>query len=156
MPTDSGPGSYKSSDAPADLREFFAWTGRSEDDFPTKGEVMENLWGEIPLGYGDSPEVAEAHRVTIGQYLSQLQLESGSPVDNLAWKKRTFQRRMRDVNRTSRAMWLYELRQLVENESLTPRSDAPWAEAEFPPLLLYVEDVPPVDLPQGFKGVSAR
>lgn len=146
------PPRYESADADLHLKEFIAWTGRSDDEIPSKGEVIEYLWGEIPLRYGDSPEVAEEHRVTIGQYLSRINRETAALIDNVAWDKRTFQRRMRDVNRISRAIWLAELRQLVRNEGFTPRADAPWATAEYPSVLLYVEDAPPVDLPQGFRG----
>jgi len=149
----AGPPRYESPNAGVHVKEFLAWTGHAHGEIPTRGELMEYLWGEIPLRYGDSPEVAEEHRVTVGQYLARLRKEFGTTeVENLTWDKRTFQRRLRDLNRVSRELWLYELRNMVENEGHEPRAGSPWAAARFPSAEVAFDDAPPFDLPRGFKG----
>lgn len=143
---------YESARAPEYLHDFFGWLGATEGDIPRQSDVMEYLWGEVPLRYGHVPEIAEEIRVAVGQYLSRNRLETDTRVDNVAWDKRTFQRRMRDVTRIPRELWLYELRRIVELEGSIPRPGSPWSTAEFPTFDLAVEDAPPVDLPRGFKG----
>jgi hypothetical protein len=73
-------------------------------------------------------------------------------VANLTWDKRSFQRRLRDVNRVARELWLYELRNMVENAGFEPRPESPWATASFPSAEVMFDDAPPFDLPHGFNG----
>jgi hypothetical protein len=131
------------------LGELLEWLGDPDADNATSGEIMEYLWGEVPLRYKDDPQVAEEIRVTLGQYFSR---RFGLYMDNVAWEERTFRRRMRDITRVPRDMWLYELRRILLNEGFEPRPGSPWATAEFPNFDISIHDGPPPEIPQGFEG----
>lgn len=148
----SSPGDYEFPEANRYLRDFFAWCGESEGYVPTNGELMEYLWGHVPLEYSASPQVAEEIRVTLGQYLSRLRRAGQWQADNIPWDKRTFRRRFRNLATVPRQLWLTELRRLVENAGCTPRRNAPWDKAQFPSLDLGLEDLSPPDHPAGFEG----
>lgn len=96
---------------------FLQWLGERIDPAPTAGDVMEFLWGYLPIYRTGSADVPDDDRVAVGAFLKFLS-QNGFSIPGskeIVWDKRTFARRFHTFRSVPFSLWAEELRRAVNN-----------------------------------------